>query len=196
MGVRGPSCAGSCYSTLTGKQAAGTTGCRPSGRLRDRAPYRQMSDLGAHWRPFNTCHAGPDQGWARSESCPSPEESEQGMGREGGRGGVFRGASTPHCPRPAVRGQKLSAATGNQSHQVRRLQAPLTPPELPVSQLDRCMGAQLHEGLGAPVMQGQQPGGDRMLHVRTLGSWPGHTQCPPGLLLSLQPQTRRASHPN
>lgn len=81
-------------------------------------------------------------------------------------GGVWEGASTPHCLRPAVRGQKLSAATGikvTKSHGSK----PLSPPRASCEPAGQMHEPSHIEGLGAPVMGGPAAEGP-YAHVRTL----------------------------
>ena len=101
LGVRGLGAWQGQLLQHTDRQAAGTTGCCPSGRRRDRAPTSkcQTQTLAAL---FNTCHAGPDQGWVRSmESAPSPEDSEQGKVGVGGlEWGLYPPPPQASCQRP------------------------------------------------------------------------------------------------
>ena len=113
---------GSCYSTQTGRLQAPLAAVHQAGEGTEPPPPNVRP---RHWPPFLTL-AMPGQikggsgAWSQLRVQRTPSRARLGWG-------AWSGASTPHHPRPAVRGQKLSAATGNQCHQVRLPQSPSPP---------------------------------------------------------------------
>lgn len=118
------------------------------------------------------------------ESAPSPEESEQGMGREGGRGrgGVFRVGPPP----PTAPGQ-LSEARSSQLLQGIKVtksagSKPLSPPRASCEPAGQMHGSPATRGSGRPSDGGPAAGRGPYASREDPGSWPGHTQqSPPGL---------------
>ena len=126
--------------------------------------------------------------WFRSRVGQEHRVSSESRGLRAGHrvGGSERGLQPPLPQASCQRPEALSCYRESKSPSP----PPPSPPhhpEPPVSQLDRCMGAQLHEGLGAPVMGGRQRGRDRMLHVRTLDPGLATPSGPPQALAAEAP---------